>query len=94
VPANATAERARLVRAQAEITELKAAALRGALLDAGEVERGIASDYSDVRTGLLAVPSRCAQRLPHLTAHDIAEVDLEIRAALTALSEGEGSELH
>jgi terminase small subunit / prophage DNA-packing protein len=85
---NATAERARLVRAQADAVELKNAALRGELLDASEVERGIASDYSEVRSGLLAVPSRCAQRLPHLTAHDISEVDLEIRAALTALSEG------
>jgi phage terminase Nu1 subunit (DNA packaging protein) len=38
-----------------------------------------------VRAGLLAVPSRVAARLPHLTAHDILEIDREIRAALAHL---------
>jgi phage terminase Nu1 subunit (DNA packaging protein) len=32
---------------------------------------------------MLAVPSRVSQRLPHLTAHDLAEIDAEVRAALT-----------
>ena len=27
-----------------------------------------------VRAAMLAVPSRVAQRLPHLTAHDVAEI--------------------
>jgi len=36
-----------------------------------------------VRAGMLAVPSRCAQRLPGLTAHDVSEIDREVRAALT-----------
>ena len=34
---------------------------------------------------LLAVPSRAAQRLPHMTAHDMGEVDREIRDALMEL---------
>jgi hypothetical protein len=34
-----------------------------------------------VRGRLLAVSSRCGQTLPHLTAHDIATVDAEIRDA-------------
>ena len=34
---------------------------------------------------LLAVPSRAAQRLPHITAHDMGEVDREIRDALMEL---------
>jgi phage terminase Nu1 subunit (DNA packaging protein) len=38
--------------------------------------------------GLLAVPSRVQQRLPHLTAHDVAEIDREVRAMLTQLSVG------
>jgi hypothetical protein len=35
---------------------------------------------------MLAVPSRAAQRLPHLTAHDVAEIDVEVRAALTEIA--------
>jgi phage terminase Nu1 subunit (DNA packaging protein) len=38
-----------------------------------------------VRAGMLAVPSRAAQRLPHLSAHDVAEIDAEVRAALVEL---------
>jgi phage terminase Nu1 subunit (DNA packaging protein) len=34
-----------------------------------------------VRAGML-VPSRVAARLPHLSKHDVAEIDQEIRAAL------------
>jgi phage terminase Nu1 subunit (DNA packaging protein) len=41
-----------------------------------------------VRAGMLAVPSRVSQRLPHLSAHDVSEIDAEIRAALTEIGEG------
>jgi phage terminase Nu1 subunit (DNA packaging protein) len=34
---------------------------------------------------MLAVPSRVAARLPHLSNHDIAEIDSEIRAAPSAI---------
>jgi hypothetical protein len=30
----------------------------------------------------MLVPSRVAARLPHLSKHDVAEIDQEIRAAL------------
>jgi len=44
-----------------------------------------------VRAGMLSVPSRAAQRLPHLSAHDVSEIDLEVRAALTEIgNEGSG----
>jgi hypothetical protein len=36
----------------------------------------------------LAVPSRCAARLPHLTAHDVAAIDGEIRDMLAELGGG------
>ncbi len=36
----------------------------------------------DHPAGLLAVPSRCAARLPHLTSHDVAKIDHEVRAVL------------
>jgi phage terminase Nu1 subunit (DNA packaging protein) len=38
-----------------------------------------------VRAGMLSVPSRCAVRLPHLTAHDVAAIDAAVRDALTEL---------
>ena len=41
-----------------------------------------------VRAAMLAVPSRCGATLPHLTAHDIAELDREIRNALEGLADG------
>ena len=38
--------------------------------------------------GLLAVPSRVQQRLPHLTAHDVSELDREIRDVLAEVGGG------
>ena len=86
---SATAERARLAKAQADSQELKNAALRGAVLDAGAVEREWAAILRTVRAGMLAVPpSRAAQRLPHLTTHDVAAIDHEVRAVLTGIGAG------
>lgn len=85
--ASATAQRARLAKAQADLAETKAAQLRGSLLDAGEVEREWSSVLREVRAGMLAVPSRVGLRVPQLTAHDIAEIDAEVRAALKELAQ-------
>jgi hypothetical protein len=41
-----------------------------------------------IRTSMLAVPSRAAQE--HLTAHDVAEIDAEVRVALTELGKDGG----
>lgn len=71
--------------AQADIAETKAAKLRCALVDAAEVEVVWGDVLRTVRAGMLAVPSRVSQRLPHLTAHDVSEIDLEVRAALTEI---------
>jgi phage terminase Nu1 subunit (DNA packaging protein) len=80
--AKATEQRARLASAQADLAELKAAALRGELLDAGEVEREWGGVLRTVRASMLAIPSRVGARLPHLTATDIGEIDREVRDAL------------
>jgi phage terminase Nu1 subunit (DNA packaging protein) len=37
---------------------------------------------------MLAVPSRAAQRLPHLTAYDLSVIDSEVRDALTEIGRG------
>ena len=86
--ARATAEKARLLAAQADLAEAKLAHQRGALLDAGAVEAEWSGILRTVRAGMLAVPSRCAQRLPGLTAHDVSEIDREVRAALTEVGTG------
>jgi terminase small subunit / prophage DNA-packing protein len=62
-----TTERARPASAQADIAETKAAKLRGSLVEAAEVEAAWGGVLRTVRAGCLAVPSRVAQRLLHLT---------------------------
>jgi terminase small subunit / prophage DNA-packing protein len=81
--AKVTKERGRLAAAQADIAEPKAAKRRGTLVDAAEVEAAWGGVLRTIRASMLAVPSRVSQRLPHLTAHDLAEIDAEVRAALT-----------
>jgi phage terminase Nu1 subunit (DNA packaging protein) len=49
--------------------------------------RDLAKRSIIVRAGMLAVPSRCAQRLPHLSAHDVAEIDREVRDVLIEIGE-------
>jgi len=82
------AERLRLVAAQAEREELRVAQTKGELLPAADVAREWAATLRDVRSALLAVPSRCGASLPHLTASDIATLERELKAALEALADG------
>jgi phage terminase Nu1 subunit (DNA packaging protein) len=51
-----------------------------------EVEADWSATLRNVRAGMLAVPSRAAQRLPHLLAHDVSEIDAEIRMVLAAMA--------
>jgi phage terminase Nu1 subunit (DNA packaging protein) len=60
----------------------------GRLLAEDAVKRAWAGILGDVKSGMLAVPSRCGARLGHLTAGDIAEIDAEIRAVLQELGGG------
>lgn len=82
----AAADRARLARARATHAETKNAVMLGELVRADEVQAEWSGILRGVRAGMLAVPSRVAQRLPHLTTHDIAELHAEVRAALTEIS--------
>jgi phage terminase Nu1 subunit (DNA packaging protein) len=77
----------RLTAAQADLAELKLQESRAALLPASTVEREWAGILRDVRAGCLAITARVQQHLPHLTAHDAATLDSEIRAALSQLGE-------
>lgn len=85
--ASLTAERIRATKAQADTAELKNAALRGELVRASEVQSTWAGILRDVRAALLAVSARCGATLPHLTPHDVAEIDQHIRDTLTEIAE-------
>ena len=86
--ATATAERGRLAKAKADLAETKHAVLRGDLVEALAVEREWSDILRSVRAAMLALPSRVAQRLPHLTPHDILQLDAEVRAALVDMGSG------
>lgn len=82
------AEKLRGAKATADKIELANAKARGDLVPAAEVERAWANVLRDVRSTLLAVPSRIGATLPHLSAHDVAAVEREIKAALEGLANG------
>ena len=74
-------ERRRLVREQADREAHRNAVARGELVAAADVKAEWESILTDVRGGMLAIPSR----LPDL---DRERLDREIRSALEALSNG------
>ena len=82
------AEKLRLARQQADKLEISNAAARGDMIRAADVEREWANVLRDVRSTMLAVPSRVGAKLGHLTAHDVAEIDSEIKAAMQGLADG------
>jgi phage terminase Nu1 subunit (DNA packaging protein) len=86
------AHRSRLALAQARAVELRNAATEGTLLPAADVEARWGSILAGVRAGCLAMPARAGLRLPHLTAHDLSEVDHEMRLLLTEMSDNDGVE--
>jgi len=58
----------------------------GDLIEASEVEAGLAEVFSECRTKLLGVPIRARQRLPHLTKEDMLVIEELQREALEALA--------
>ena len=85
--ADLEAEKVRLTKAQADAQELKVQEAQGRLLSSADVERQWSSILRDVRSAVLALPSRVQQRLGHLSAADVSALDLEIRDLLTELAE-------
>ena len=68
-----TDEKTRLTIAQRQKIELDIAQKQGELLPAADVESTWTATLTAVRQAMLAVPSRVGERLPHLTAHDVAD---------------------
>lgn len=86
---DAASERLRLLTAQADSAEMKAAAQRRELVPAADVEREWSGLLRLVRSGILAVPSRLRQVLPHLAASDVEAIDAELRRALEELADAQ-----
>ena len=86
-PADIAEEKARLTKAQADLAEIKLGVARGDLVPAAEVEREWRNVFAAVRSRLLAVPSRLRQVMD---AEAAREADMEIRAALNELGNGDG----
>ncbi len=84
--AGLTAQRERIAREQADKLEMQNAASRRELLPAKAVADEWASVLRMVRSRMLASPSRIQQQLGHLSAHDVAVIDREMRDALEELS--------
>lgn len=79
---------ARLETARADIAELDLAERLGRLVPADDARSAVIARYSLVKTRLLGVPSRFAQRMPELAATVEPVVDELIREALEELAAG------
>lgn len=81
-----TAARARLAREKADEAARRNAVARGELVEAAEVLRGWTEILRQVRSRILAVPSRVRSALPHLDAAEVETIDRELRTALEELA--------
>ena len=82
------AQRARLVRAQAEAQEMKNALARNELATVAAVEHKIGVRNAAIRSRLLALPGRVRADIPRLTETEIKIVDTAVRAILKELVHG------
>ena len=78
-------ERARLAKEQADGHALKNAQMRGELVAVADVDMTWGTMVRDLRAGVLAIASRVASRLNHLSKDDVLVIDDEIRDALKIL---------
>lgn len=72
-----------------ESDELDLAKRKGELLSVEEAHDTVIAEYTVLKTKLLGLPTRAAQRLPELTAAALEVLDELVREALEALSDGE-----
>lgn len=79
---------ARRETAQAELAELELGERKGELIAIEQARRDVMEKFTLVRTRLLGVPSRFAQRAPHLAAEAVPMMDELLREALDELSDG------
>ncbi|KAB1071511.1 hypothetical protein [Methylobacterium planeticum] len=82
-----TAERTRLAKEQADGKAIENDLKRGRLIDAEEAGARWDDEIVKLRARLLAVPGEVALSLPHLTKHDVSEIDRVLRDAMTAAAD-------
>ena len=82
-------ESLRQAKIKTEQATIDLARQRGELVRVDDVRREVTDAFAKVRTRLLAIPSRCAQQIPHLEARDVATLESFIREALEALADGD-----
>jgi hypothetical protein len=58
------------------------------LIRLSDAEKDRATDYTEIRTRLLGIPSRLRQDAPHIAPADIIRVENLIREALQVLADG------
>ncbi|WP_274626563.1 hypothetical protein [Arvimicrobium flavum] len=80
-------ERARLAKEQADGQALKNQITRREVVPAAEVERAWVDLANQLRSGVLALPSRILQAIPHLQPDELAEIDREVRDVLRELAD-------
>lgn len=73
---------------KAKLAELDFRKKAGELVPSHDVKERLTSVFTSCRTKLLGIPSRMKQRLPHLTASEIGEVENLVREALEELASG------
>lgn len=86
---DASREKARLLKAQADSQELKNDQAHGALVPIEAVGVSWNDIIAQTRSRMLAVPGRVRDAVPHLSATDVAKIDAEIRRALAELGRAE-----
>ena len=81
--------RARLLGLRADLLEMENAERRGELLEAGEICEAWARATSNIRTRMLAIPTRAAPLIVHMQTKAEIQDTLNglIREALTALAD-------
>lgn len=89
LPSPLTLARVRREQAAAEHAELELAQRRNEVISIADARRDVTEKFTIVKTRLLAVPSRVAQRLPHVASFVLPVLDELLREALEALSDGE-----
>lgn len=91
VPMFAVSE-ARLMAAKAAIAELELEERRGELVAVDDARADVIAKFTAVRTRILGVPTRIAQRLPHIAADVVPVIDELLREALEELAIDDGGE--
>lgn len=77
---------ARRESAMADIAELEAAQKKGELVPIAEARADVIERFAVVKTKILGVPTRIAQRLPHLASEVVPIVEELLRESLEELA--------